>query len=334
MVFQIAPADAEEAPAVAAKPTCDELVQGGNYFHGEALEDLGVAQIDALLEVARACNPESSTLVNSGDLLGLANYGVSLRALVSNLEDARKQASRREQEQAKTEAGKKALIKLAERARMLPPNYSSEAALHEIKAEMFRIRNETAEVWESDEWRELDNTIDQKADAIRTADAQPANPSSNPPALQNFANQSSADTRISEMTCSVRGTAILGVPNMGSEDPENEVEVGLTSAGDFIVQGKQIAAVDVVRNGGTITFSMISVEDYLLAGSKDATGAPMGLSEDENMQFQAMQKMFIGGALNGRKRFAIYDVANSRLSFADADREQFKNVTAANCMAN
>ncbi|RWB91167.1 MAG: hypothetical protein EOQ52_07000 [Mesorhizobium sp.] len=155
-----------------------------------------------------------------------------------------------------------------------------------------------------------------------------------PPALQNFANQSSSDPRISQMTCSVRGTAILGVPNMGSEDPENEVEVGLTSAGDFIVEGKQIAAVDVVRNGGTITFSMISVEDYLLAGSKDATGASMGLSDDENMQFQAMQKMFLGGALHSRKRFAIYDVANSRLAFADADGQQFKNITEARCMAN
>ncbi|TGV76076.1 hypothetical protein EN792_053560 [Mesorhizobium sp. M00.F.Ca.ET.149.01.1.1] len=70
------------------------------------------------------------------------------------------------------------------------------------------------------------------------------------------------------------------------------------------------------------------------AGSKDATGASMGLSDDENMQFQAMQKMFLGGALHGRKRFAIYDVANSRLAFADADGQRFKNIAEARCMAN
>ncbi|AZO59695.1 hypothetical protein EJ078_10950 [Mesorhizobium sp. M1A.F.Ca.IN.022.06.1.1] len=345
----ISPADSDEAPAVAKQPTCDELLEGGSYFHGKAFADLSVAEIDALLEIASGCKPEMSTVIAKDDVLAVANYDAMLQVLVSNLKEARTQALMVAQEQAKTQAGKQALIKLTERARALPLDPSSEAALRDMRAEMIRIRNESVGVWESKEWNELDNLTEEKLQAIETGQMQQPSPnanagtagsiqpgpsSSSPPSLQNFADQSSLDPRISEMTCSVRGTAVLGVPNMGSEDPENEVEVGLTSAGDFIVEGKRIAAVDVVRNGGSVTFSMISAEDYLLAGSKDATGASMGLSDDENMQFQAMQKMFLGGALHGRKRFAIYDVANSRLSFADADGQQFKNITEANCIAH
>ncbi|ETA72691.1 MULTISPECIES: hypothetical protein [Mesorhizobium] len=326
-------------PAVAAQPTCDEIVQGGNYFQGKAFEDLSVAQIDALLEIASKCNPDTSTI---------ENYDVILEVRVSRLQDARVQASMVEARQAKANGSKQELVKLIERARALPTDASSKAALSQIKTDMIRIRNESSEVWESKEWNELYNITDEKLEAIETGQMQQTPPkadsgtsnstqpgvsSSNPPNLQNFADQSSSEARISEMTCSAKGTAVLGVVNMGSDDPEEVVEVALTSAGDFVIEGKKIAAVDVARNGGSVTFAMISVEDYLLAGSKDATGAPMGLSDDENMQFHAMQKIFIEGSLNGRKRFAIYDVANSRLTFADADGQQFKNVSEASCMA-
>ncbi|TGV80703.1 hypothetical protein EN792_037440, partial [Mesorhizobium sp. M00.F.Ca.ET.149.01.1.1] len=123
------------------------------------------------------------------------------------------------------------LLELIKRTRALPNDPSSSAALQRIKVRLIEIRNNSSKAFNSNEWAELDTAIDDKADDIQSAQAQPANPSPNPPALQNFANQSSSDPRISEMTCSVRGTAVLGVPNMGSEDPENEVEVGLTSAG-------------------------------------------------------------------------------------------------------
>ncbi|TIP06464.1 MAG: hypothetical protein E5X72_01735 [Mesorhizobium sp.] len=297
-----------------------------------------VAEIDGLLEIAGRCNQQTSTYDD-----------IALLDFVNRLQDARVQASMIEARQDKAKASKQELAKLIERAQALPNDRSSAAALNQIRADMIRIRNGSVEVWQSKEWNELDNLTEEKLQAIETgqmqqtspnaspgtADAiQPGSSSSSPPSLRGFADQSSSDPRISEMTCSVRGTAILGVPNMGSEDLENEVEVGLSSTGDFIVEGKRIAAVDVVRNHGTITFSMISVEDYLLAGSKDTTGSSMGLSDDENMQFQAMQKMFLGGALHGRRRFAIYDVANSRLVFADAEGQQFKNITEANCMSH
>ncbi|MER9740901.1 hypothetical protein [Mesorhizobium sp. M0187] len=228
---------------------------------------------------------------------------------------------------------KQELVELIKRTQALPADPSSRAALQELKVRLIEIRNESVEAFASNEWRDLDSAIDQKIDAIESGQTQQTLPSSNPPSLQNFANQSATDGRISEMTCSAKGTTVLGVVNMGSDDPEEVVEVALTSAGDFVIEGKKIAAVDVVRNGGAVSFSMISVEDYLLAGSKNATGASMGLSDDENMQFHAMQKMFIGGALHGRKRFAIYDVANTRLTFADADGQQFKNISEADCWA-
>ncbi|MCH4560980.1 hypothetical protein [Mesorhizobium jarvisii] len=229
---------------------------------------------------------------------------------------------------------KQELVELIKRTQALPADPSSRAALQKLKVRLIEIRNESGEAFASNEWRDLDSAIDQKIDAIESGQTQQTSPSPNPPSLENFADQSAAEGRISEMTCSVRGTAVLGVPNMGSEDQEEVMEVGLTSTGAFIVQGRNIDAVDVVRNGGTITFSMISVGDYLIAASKDATGASMGLSDEQTSQFHAMQHMFIEGALRGRKRFAIYDVANSRLSFADADGQQFKNVSEADCTAH
>lgn len=321
--------------AVAAQPTCDELVQGGNYFQGKAFEDLSVAQIDALLEIASKCNPETSTI---------ENYDVILGVRVSRLKDARVQASIVEASQTKANASEQELVKLIEQARALPIDPSSRPALNQIRADMIRIRNESVEVWQSKEWNELDNVTDEKLQAIETGQTQQTSPNANggtadltqpgSPSLQNFADQSSSGARISEMTCSVKGTAVLGVPNMGSDDPESVVEVALTSTGNFVIEGRNVDSVDVLRNGEKITFSMISVDDYLLAGSKDAAGASMGLSDEENVQFHTMQKMFIEGALHGRKRFAIYDVVNSRLIFADAEGKQFKNITEANCMAH
>ncbi|WP_206534760.1 hypothetical protein, partial [Mesorhizobium sp. M7A.F.Ca.CA.001.13.1.1] len=318
-------------PAVAAQPTCDELVQGGNYFQGKAFEDLSVAQIDALLEVAGKCNSETSTI---------ENYDVILGVRVSRLEDARVQASMAEASQAKANASEQELAKLTEQARALPTDPSSRPALNQIRADMIRIRNESVEVWQSKEWNELDNVTNEKLQAIETGQTQQTAPTENggtadstaaePPSLQNFADQSSSEARISEMTCSARGTAVLGVVNMGTEDPESVVQVALTSTGNFVIEGREVKAFDVLRSGDKIAFSMIAVADYL-AGT---TGASTGLSDDENMQFHAMQKMFIEGALRGRKRFAIYDVANSRLTFADADGKQFKNITQADCWAH
>lgn len=224
---------------------------------------------------------------------------------------------------------KQELVELIKRTQALPADPSSRAALQELKVRLIEIRNESVEAFASNEWRDLDSAIDQKIDAIESGQTQQTLPSSNPPNLQNFANQSATGGRISEMTCSARGTAVLGVVNMGSEDPDSVVQVALTSTGNFVIEGREVNAFDVLRSGEKITFSMISVADYL-AGT---TGASTGLSDNENMQFHAMQKMFIEGALNGRRRFAIYDVANSRLTFADADGQQFKNITEADCWA-
>ncbi|RVA09895.1 hypothetical protein EN932_21125 [Mesorhizobium sp. M7A.F.Ca.US.002.01.1.1] len=292
---------------------CRDMIDANSsgIYQGTPISKLDPSWVQVLTSQASMCGQSAA----GADARALEQFAGKLQA---------------RQEQAK--GYKQELVELIQRTRALPADPSSNAAVQKLKERLIEIRNESGEAFSSSEWRELDSAIREKIDAIETGQTQqtsPGLPSSDSPSLQNFADQSSSETRISEMTCSAKGTVVLGVVNMGTEDPESVVRVALTSTGNFVIEGREVNAFDVLRSGEEITFSMISVADYL-AGT---TGVSTGLSDAENMQFHAMQKIFIEGALNGRRRFAIYDVANSRLTFADAEGQQFKNITEADCWA-
>ncbi|TPI65056.1 hypothetical protein FJ417_00300 [Mesorhizobium sp. B3-1-7] len=141
--------------AAAASIPCSQVSDG--YWHGTpALELFSVEDLDAMLGSVRICKPGTFGITEE-----------SLDRFVSSLKEARAQSAARELMGYKQE-----LVGMMEPARALPIAPTSTAALQDMKVRLSIIRNDSAEAFASDEWREVDSVVDDKLNAIQTAQTQ------------------------------------------------------------------------------------------------------------------------------------------------------------------